>query len=537
MMSNTESLSGLLHLARYILGTVAGFYLLRLVARRLYQIFIYPYFASPLRQLPGPRNHHFLLGQAINQFQSGNPNEPYLSWVRRWPEAHLIRYFDVGNSDAVLVTSLAAHKEILRDKAYSFQKPPFFTRLVADIVGLGLVFAEGSEHKKQRRALAGHFSPGHLKRMLPLFQSKAHQLSNLLDRIIDTEVGVVELVSLYSKIMLDIMGVFALGIELDNLEPTRNQNGNKLSFYDCYHEVFEPQGVGQLLTAINGIFPVRWLPLEANRRFVQANKTIRGQLTDIIRDRIQSIKASKAAGMDGRLGEDDDLLTYMVVEKYFPGDGDGDRWTEQDILNQILSFLAAGHETTAGACVWATQLMIEHPNKAERLRAEVSELLRHSPTPNQRSIESLHYLNNFVREVLRLQCPAINIPREAAEDVLIQGTLLRRGTTVVMQPAIVQRNPNIWGPDCDEFKPDRWDHLDGEAADPWAFMTFSQGPRVCIGKAMFMLEFKVILVELVSKFHFDAVDHMRMEDIKLINPSALLRPDGGLRVRVRKVTP
>jgi cytochrome P450 len=86
--------------------------------------------------------------------------------MRRWPEASLIRYFDLGNSDAVLVTSLAAYKEIVHDKVYSFQKPPFFTKLVADIVGLGVVFAEGEEHKKQRRALAGthHRCPARLDR-------------------------------------------------------------------------------------------------------------------------------------------------------------------------------------------------------------------------------------------------------------------------------------------------------------------------------------------------------------------------------------
>lgn len=79
--------------------------------------------------------------------------------MQQWPKAPLIRYFDVGNSDAVLVTSLDAHKEILHAKAYSFQKPPFFVRLIANIVGFGLGFAEGEEHRKQRRALAGITSP------------------------------------------------------------------------------------------------------------------------------------------------------------------------------------------------------------------------------------------------------------------------------------------------------------------------------------------------------------------------------------------
>jgi cytochrome P450 len=75
--------------------------------------------------------------------------------MRKWPTAPLIRYFNIGNSDAVLVASLAAHKEILHDKCYSFAKPAFFARLISDIVGYGIVFSEGEEHKRQRKVLGG----------------------------------------------------------------------------------------------------------------------------------------------------------------------------------------------------------------------------------------------------------------------------------------------------------------------------------------------------------------------------------------------
>ena len=71
----------------------------------------------------------------------------------------MIRYFNIGNSDAVLVTSLAAHKEILHDKCYSFAKPAFFARLISDIVGYGIVFSEGEEHKRQRKVLGGMCFP------------------------------------------------------------------------------------------------------------------------------------------------------------------------------------------------------------------------------------------------------------------------------------------------------------------------------------------------------------------------------------------
>lgn len=137
-------------------------------------------------------------------------------------------------------------------------------------------------------------------------------------------------VSLYSKIMLDIMGVFALGVELGNLQPADNAADN--SFDECYHEIFDPDSWGQILMGLNAIFPVRWLPLEANRRFKQALHTVRSQLMAIIRDRIRTVGEWKAAGIDSDAYRGKDLLTFMVAEKYY---ADSDRWTPEYIMEQV----------------------------------------------------------------------------------------------------------------------------------------------------------------------------------------------------------
>jgi cytochrome P450 len=101
------------------------------------------------------QNNTFLLGQEVHKFKAASPFELYLSWMRQWPEAPFIRYQSIGNSEVLLVNTLAAHREVQHTKNYSFVKPAFFARLVGEIVGKGLLFAEGEEHKKQRRLLAG----------------------------------------------------------------------------------------------------------------------------------------------------------------------------------------------------------------------------------------------------------------------------------------------------------------------------------------------------------------------------------------------
>jgi hypothetical protein len=122
---------------------------------KLYYTFIFPFYVSSLRYMPGPRNHHTFIGQTLNQFRANGPYELYLSWSAQWPKAPFIRYMSFANTETLLVNSLRAHQEVLSTKCYSFVKPPFFARIVGEVTGMGLVFAEGEAHKKQRKMLNG----------------------------------------------------------------------------------------------------------------------------------------------------------------------------------------------------------------------------------------------------------------------------------------------------------------------------------------------------------------------------------------------
>jgi len=172
-----------------------------------------------------------------------------------------------------------------------------------------------------------------------------------------------------------------------------------------------------------------------------------------------------------------------------------------------------------------------NPSIQDRLRREI---LGATTTGHvdYATIESMHFLNNALRESLRLYSPAIVLPREAGEDLVIGGVCLPKGTTLNLVPAMVQRNPLIWGEDADEFNPDRWDNLGADAASPYAITSFSGGPRVCVGRSFAYLEMKAVLVELIGKFVFEPVD----KNLKMLNPVLTLKPKGGLEVKVRRVT-
>lgn len=98
-----------------------------------------------------------LLGQAYNMFKSP-PMELYISWMRKWPDAPLIRFMDVGNREVVLLNSVKTTKEVLQTNCYTFVKPAFLRRVLGEITGTGLLFAEGEAHQKQRRLLTGEMA-------------------------------------------------------------------------------------------------------------------------------------------------------------------------------------------------------------------------------------------------------------------------------------------------------------------------------------------------------------------------------------------
>jgi cytochrome P450 len=107
---------------------------------------------------------------------------------------------------------------------------------------------------------------------------------------------------------------------------------------------------------------------------------------------------------------------------------------------------------------------------------------------------------------------------------------LPKGTTVHLSPAVVNLSPAIWGSDAGIFDPDRWDRLQGDATSAYAFATFHNGPRVCIGKQLSIVEMKVVLMELVSRFRVEPVGEVR--PVEFASPSFTLRPKERLRVRL-----
>ncbi|CAK7229981.1 hypothetical protein SCUCBS95973_007418 [Sporothrix curviconia] len=516
--------------------TLALFGLVRL----LYLIFVYPDHVSPLRHLPGPKDHHVFLGQLLNQFRAADPEQPYTAWMQTWPNAPLIRYRETGvAAEGLLINSAAAYRDVMcAQHCYAYQRSAPFRRLIGDIIGVGLVFAEGEEHRRQRKALGGLFTVANVKAYLAVLQEKADCLVDEIQCSVSSAAagggsggsggGLVEIKSLFAQATLDVIGIVALGQDLHCL-------GGRSVFQACYEAMFDLTPAGMLLAAVNLVVPIRWLPLEANRSFMQASAQLRQILTSMTEERIAQVVAagekpnkSPAKGLPAK-----DLLTYMVETKYLATNV-AERWSKADLVEQVLNFMATGHETTAGALTFAVHRLGVHSEVVRKLRSEARDRLPSCPSFSD--IDSLPYLDAVLRECLRFHPPVAGIPRVAQQDTVVAGQFVPRGTTLMPVPAVMHHNTALWGDDAHVFRPERWidDPTMGGAvnSEAYAWVGFGHGPRSCIGRALAALNFKVVLLAMVQKLDWTSLDRGKLP---VVNPSGQLRPKGEVWLQVAPV--
>jgi cytochrome P450 len=249
---------------------------------------------------------------------------------------------------------------------------------------------------------------------------------------------------------------------------------------------------------------------------------------------IKSVCLSLIQGKREKLGKgvtDRDILSVALESGGFSDD---------DLVNQMMTFLVAGHETTASSLVWSVYLMCKHPEIQERLRAEIHShlpnLLDGESTITSTDIDCLPYLNAVCSEVLRLFPPVSLTVRETVRDTTILGHVLPKGTSIIIPPWAVNTSKALWGSNSTEFDPGRWTGTGkantGGAESNYSFLTFLHGPRSCIGQAFAKAELACLLAAWIGTFETTLGDPKFVPEIR---GGISAKPHGGLHVIVKRV--
>ena len=480
-----------------------------------------------------PRTEDWLQGgsfwngqqRRISKEPTGVPQE---DWINSVPNDGLIYYRSILNRERLLPTSPQALAEVLVQKSYEFIKPSQLRNGLGRILGIGLILAEGDEHKVQRKNLMPAFAFRHVKDLYPIFWSKSCKfVHNLLTEIRKQEkdsaqdlssAPVIEIGNWASRAALDIIGVAGMGQDFNALDdPDTELNAT-------YRKVFQPTRSGNILRFMSLFLPqwfIRAIPADHNANVVEASATIKKVCRNLIRQKEEKLRSQEKR-------TEVDILSVAIESGGF---------TEESLVNQLMTFLAAGHETTASTLTWATYLLCQNPEVQARLRDEVRATLPSIDSDQQitsQTLENCHYLNAVCSEVLRLYSPVPMTFREAAHNTTLQGQFVPKGTTVIIATWAVNKSTALWGVDAATFNPERWmgpgKAGNGGAESNYAFLTFLHGPRSCIGQAFARAEFAALLAAVVGRFELELEDKEKVVEIKT---GITARPKGGMNVRMR----
>ncbi|KAK9473720.1 cytochrome P450 [Dipodascopsis tothii] len=460
-----------------------------------YWTFIYPDYASPYRHLPTPERRTKVLGAyasfLIDRDYDASPRHALAN-----PQVPFVRFPGPFGMDSIVPTSTAVMTEILASQVYKFAKPGFVVRSMTAILGNGVIFAEGEEHRRQRKLVAPALSLAQVRGMVPIMVRHYEHARSIIDGSGPPgQTLSVDVTPLVARLALDIVGEASFGVDMHALDDPDNE------IVAAYHALCDPSDM-PLAVALNAFVPgFSKLPVAANRRTARHRQTLHRFCAGVVTAKRAEF-ARERAEADARGSLLEKLKSSPDVLSYFVRDSSYD-WTVDEIVEQMLVFLVAGHETTATALTWAFLQMCERPDLQARVHAEVREHLPDGMAglTSLDVLDKLVLVDHLVLELLRLMPPVVTTPREATVDTVVHGVKIHKGTIVSVNPPQFNRSKELWGDDADEFNPDRW--TDRRPENAYAYMTFLNGHRICIGKRFAEVELRVLLAGFLGRYRLE----------------------------------
>ncbi|KAK3064046.1 hypothetical protein LTS18_010552 [Coniosporium uncinatum] len=296
-----------------------------------------------------------------------------------------------------------------------------------------------------------------------------------------------------NKVTMDIIGIAGLGRDFNALKNSDDE------LIQNYEEILEPTTEKVMFFACQILGPQRLidrLPWAVNKRMSICTSALSRICKELVVQKREAVKANADQNLD--------ILSVLIKSNNF---------ADEQLVDQMLTFLAAGHETTSSAFTWATHLLAIHPEIQKRLREEIQEKLPSNPWSEvdlTGLLEGLPLLNGVCNETLRLY-PTVPITvRDTIRDTTLVGQPIPKGTQILLSPWAINRSPHLWGDEAQVFKPERWINPEtggpnktGGATSNYDQLTFLHGPRSCIGQGFAMAELRCLVAAFVGAFELE----------------------------------
>ncbi|EIW53608.1 cytochrome P450 [Trametes versicolor FP-101664 SS1] len=473
-------------------------------------------YTSPLRNLPGPPSPSWIYGN-IKAIQDEDNSVPQERWAAEY--GPVISYKGFFGLSRLWTTDTRALNHILTHST-DYQKSEAARRNVAKILGKGVLFTEGDQHRQQRRIMNPAFGPAQIRELTPIFVEKAAELRDVWDAQLaaDGSPTRIEVLSGLSKMTLDVIGLAGFNYNFNSLSGKPNE------LNAAFQEVLNPGANFTIFTFLKNVFPALDIfPDERAKRLDHAQDVMRRIGLQLIEEKKAQIAREMSEGKSGGVERKDiqgrDLLTLLMKANMATDIPENQRLSHEDVLAQVPTFLLAGHETTSTATMWCLYALTQAPDVQKKLRDELFTLQTEAPTMDE--LNGLPYLDAVVRETLRIHAPVPTTMRVATKDDVIpisepfvdrhgkvQDSIhISKGSPIIIPVLSLNRSTELWGADALEFKPERWidppETISGIPGVWGHILSFLGGPRACIGYRFSLVEMKALLFELVRAFEFE----------------------------------
>lgn len=391
---------------------------------------------------------------------------------------------------------------VLVENARNYKMARVRQKILRPILRDGLLTAEGEVWRRSRKAMAPVFTPRHIAGFArPMLQ----QAEAFATRYEEVNGGVVDVSRDMTVLTFDILAETLFTGEIA---------GDPDDFGHQVDRLFETMGRVDPLDLLGA---PDWIP--------RITRILGRNALAYFRDIVARTMEMRREKMVGGSEVPEDFLTLLLRAEGPEG------LTRQEIEDNIITFIGAGHETTARALGWTIYCLANLLEERERIEAEMAHVVANEPDP-VKWLDAMPLTRAAFEEALRLYPPAPSLNREAVADDVFKDLKIPRGTQVLMMPWTVHRHRKLWD-EPELYRPSRFYPGNREKIDRFQYLPFGAGPRVCIGAAFAMQEAIIALAVLLSRYRFDLTPETKPWPVQKLTT----QPEGGLPMRVTKRQP
>ena len=412
-----------------------------------------------------------------------------------------IAKFKILTQSVNLVSDPALVREVLVTRAKEFPKADRDVSILSRFIGDGLVTTQGEIHKRQRKMSQPAFHAGRIG-------NYAETMADYSQKMMTTwQNG--EIRDLSEEMMALTMFVVSKTLFDTDMEQLRDDT------QEIGEAIDQVQALSDEAFDKPFLWPL-WIPTRMNRKTWRVRRVLD-------RTVMEMVKARRAEAIDGQVPDRGDLLSMLMLAE----DENGEKLTDVELRDQLLTLFVAGHETTSNALTWTWYLLSQHPDIEARMHAEIDTVLG-GRAPSLSVLKQLPYVEMVLKESMRMLPPVWSLnARAVTEDTHIGPYRVKKGEWIFVSPYAIQRNSRLY-PEPLRFDPERFSPENEKEMDRYAYLPFGAGPRVCIGQSFAMMEAHLILAAIGQRYRFELMPDQKID----LNARITLSNKGGMHMRL-----